>query len=277
MQVTAALQKSTLAAALALATLSTSVSANQIEDKPSAAAIVADAAIARPAYIILSQAGALIYGATLPLTLLTGSADAVAETLVVTPLQQGFLRCLGCRKINTEVSRMEEGDGKTIQHFVQLNAGYNMFKDKSLDEDANSAGGGFAVGTHFRLSDTSRFDVMLGARYLGKPDYDDAGFEDQVLSYQITSRFGRAIGDGVDIMGKLGVHRWQADWDVESPEEGESDSGSASGNGFLYGLGLDFRLSDSMRAGIEYTRYNLDDGKYEVELDTIDLTAAIMF
>lgn len=273
MQVTAALQKSTLAAALALATLSTSVSANQIEDKPSAAAIVADAAIARPAYIILSQAGALVYGATLPLTLLTGSADAVAETLVVTPLQQGFLRCLGCRKIETEVSRMEEGDGKTIQHFVQLNAGYNMFKDKSLDEIDNSFGAGVALGTHFLLSDTSRFDVMLGARYLGAPEYEDFDVEDQVLSYQITSRFGRAISDGIDIMGKLGLHQWQANW--ENTNTGAD--GSAGGNGIFYGIGLDFRMNDKMRSGVEYTHYTLEDGGYEVDVDTIDFTVALMF
>ena len=80
MQVMAALRKSgTLAAAMTLATLSTSVSANQIEETPSAGAIVADAAFARPMYIILSQAGALVYGATLPLTLLTNSADEVAK------------------------------------------------------------------------------------------------------------------------------------------------------------------------------------------------------
>ena len=122
---------------------------------------------------------------------------------------------------------MEEGDGKTIQHFVQLNAGYNMFKDNSddVDESASSFGGGLAVGTHFRLSDTSRFDVMLGARYLGKPEYDDADIQDTVLSYQITSRFGREIFDGVDIMGKLGLHKWQANW-----ENTESGADGSSGN-----------------------------------------------
>lgn len=274
MQVMAALRKSgTLAAALTLATLSTSVSANQIEETPSAGAIVADAAFARPMYIILSQAGALVYGATLPLTLLTNSADEVAEALVVTPLQQGFLRCLGCRKINTEVSRMEEGNGKTIQHFVQLNAGYNMFNDKSLDESDGAVGGGLAIGTHFRLSDTSRFDVMLGARYLGTPKYEDFNLEDQVLSYQITSRFGREIFDGVDIMGKLGLHKWQANW--ENTESGAD--GSSGSNGLLYGLGFDFRMSDAMRTGIEYTRYTLEDGGYEVDVDTIDFTASLMF
>lgn len=284
MQVTAAIRQSTLAAALALTTLSTPVSANQIEETPSAGAIVADAAIARPLYIILSQAGALVYGATLPLTLLTDSADDVAEAIVVTPLQQGFLRCLGCRKINTEVSRMEEGDGKIIRHFVQVNLGYSLFSDDTLEEDdsAGAIGGGVAIGTNFRLSDTSRFDVLLGVRHLGAPEFDDAGYEDKILSYQITSRFGREIFNGVDIVGKLGMHRWQASWkDVDYTAAdiaaGRPKDGSPNGIGLLYGLGLDFRLSDSVRTGVEYTRHTLEKSAYEVSIDSIDFTASMMF
>ena len=45
----------------------------------------------------------------------------------------------------------------------------------------------------------------------------------------------------------------------------------------LYGLGFDFRMSDAMRTGIEYTRYTLEDGGYEVDVDTIDFTASLMF
>ena len=263
-----------LAVATALLGASTFASAERIEESPSAGAMVADAVIARPLYFVLSQAGALVYGATLPFTLMGGNADDAAETLVVTPLQAAFVRCLGCGKIDNQVSELREGEGKRIRHFAMLNAGMTMLDTES--EDTTGAGFGLYLGTHFELTDKSRFDVMLGAKRIGdiEVEADAATFTDTMTSYQLVSRFGREVFWDLDLMFKLGVHHWSVTREVDGGAEA-----SASGNDFLWGVGLDTDLGDSFRLGLDYTSYGMDDADkgYDANVDTVDLNLSYMF
>ena len=98
------LKSATIAAISVLLFSATPAMAETIEDSPSAGAMVADAIFVRPLYFALSQAGAAIYTATLPFTLLGSNADQAAETLVITPLQGAFVRCLGCGKSKTKLA-----------------------------------------------------------------------------------------------------------------------------------------------------------------------------
>lgn len=275
MQPMAALRKPVnIAVATALLGLSSVASAERIEETPSAGAMVADAVIARPLYFVLSQAGALVYGATLPFTLLGGNADQAAEALVITPLQGAFVRCLGCGKVDNQVTELNEGEGKRIRHFVMLSAGYG---DVDFDgENGGGAGYGLYLGTHFNLTDKSRFDVMLGAKTLRDIEIGDGAnkFDSTMTSYQIVSRFGREIFWDLDLMFKLGLHHWKGEWDFAA-----GSSGDTTGNDFLWGVGLDTELGDSFRLGLDYTRYNLEnsDDNYDASVDTYDLNISYMF
>ncbi len=279
MQLMAALRNPVnIVVATLLIGLSSVSSAETIEESPGAGAMVADAVFARPLYFVLSQAGALIYGATLPFTLLGGNADEAAETFVVTPLQAAFVRCLGCGKIPNEVKEVKEGEGKTIRHFVMLNGGLSMMD--SEDESSDGAGYGLYMGTHFELADHSRFDVMLGAKKLAADlDYDvgTATYTDDVMSYQIVSRFGKEIFWDLDLMFKLGLHSWSTDREVENG--GVTTSGSTSGVDFLWGVGLDTDLGESFRLGLDYTSYSLEnsDDDYDADIGTVDLNLSYMF
>ena len=265
--------------ASALIGLSSMSAAETIEETPGAGAMVADALFARPLYFVLSQAGALIYGATLPFTLLGGNADEAAETFVVTPLQAAFVRCLGCGKIPNEVSEVKEGEGKSIRHFVMLNGGLSMMDAEG--ENSDGAGYGLYMGTHFELADHSRFDVMLGVKQLAADiDYDiddTTTYTDDVLSYQIVTRFGKEIFTNTDLMFKLGLHRWSVDRDVEV--SGVTASGSTDGIDFLWGVGLDTDLGDSFRLGLDYTSYSMDnsDDDYDADIATVDLSLSYLF
>lgn len=252
--------------------------AERVEETPSAGAMVADAVVARPLYFALSQAGSVIYAATLPFTLLGQNADQAAEALVVAPLQGAFLRCLGCGKIDSQVDTLSTTDGsKRINHFFTLNGGLSVLD--SADENTNTAGYGVFLGTHFALSDTSRFDVALGAKMLADTDVEDDNdnklFSEEIRSYQLFSRFGRDLG-AVDLMFKLGGHYWQADVEAIAPGSG---SGKASGIGLLYGVGLDAWLSDNVRLGLDYTRYNMKKSSkdYESKIHAADLNLSFMF
>lgn len=276
MQPMANMWKTLASVATVIALLAPNAQAETLEDSPSAGAMVADAIVARPLYFALSQIGAAVYAVTLPFTLMGGNADQAAETLVVTPLQGAFVRCLGCGKIDSQVSTLSEVDGsKRIRHFVTLNAGMS-FLDSDIDK-AEGPSAGLFIGTHFALSDASRFDVLLGVKHLGDIEMKSATdtINDKTLSYQIVSRFGRDLGP-FDLMFKLGGHYWDTERTAKLNTVAE---GNTDGFGFLYGAGVDFWAGDSVRIGLEYTRYSLKNSgdDYKSGIDSADLNFSFLF
>ena len=68
-----------------------------VDEKPHAGVMVGDLLVARPIGIVMTVAGTAAFIVSLPFTLLAGSANEAAETLMVGPAQTTFMRCLGCR------------------------------------------------------------------------------------------------------------------------------------------------------------------------------------
>lgn len=259
----ATLWKSIACAGMAAALVAPSVQAEPINESPSAGAMIADAVVARPLYFALSQAGAAVYTVTLPFTLLGGNADQAAETLVVTPLQGAFVRCLGCGKIESQVGNLSEHDDtKRIRHFVSLNNGMSFLKSGAGNDEAINYG--LSIGTHFALNDASRFDVLFGVKNLGS--VEDATNSGNLLSYQISSRFGRHLGP-FDLMFKLGVHYWDTN-DVALGSVAKSDFS------YLYGVGVDLWASEHIRFSLDYTNYDL---KENARIDSAELNLGLMF
>lgn len=58
---------------------------------------VLDAVIARPFGLVATGAGAVVWGVSLPFSLLGGNAGEAADALVGGPGRETFVRCLGCR------------------------------------------------------------------------------------------------------------------------------------------------------------------------------------
>ncbi|MGB1091713.1 MAG: hypothetical protein ACPGYX_06290 [Oceanobacter sp.] len=250
-----------IALALALVTTSVASYSEVIEDKPSVGAMMADAILVRPVYFVLSQIGALAYTVTLPFTLLGGNTDEAAETMVVTPLQATFVRCLGCGSIPTQVDGLERGFGKEITHFVELQSGMSHMAMPGASADAMPIG--LNVGTHFELIGGSRFDVMLGAAQLGEFDYTDSvgKVSDGLMSYQIVTRFGREVFTRTSLMLKFGLNNWS----VTREDKTSGAKATIDGYGYLYGAGVDVKLTNYLHSGLEFTRYKLDSNKYGYE------------
>ena len=272
--------KKPLQVSVAAALLLTSgfATAETVEEKPSAGAMVVDAVVVRPLYFALSQAGALFYGATLPFTLLGGNSEEAAEVLVVTPLQGAFSRCLGCGRIDNQVGDIEEGEGKEIRNFAMLTAGVAAFEQTDRSDNGKPTGtaptGGVYLGTHFSLSDESRFDVLVGYRHFGKGTLKDDPIEYDVASgrsIQIASRFGKQVFGGIDVMGKLGFHSWSMNLEDNTSKE------SFSGTGFFGGLAFEKFISDDVRVGLDYTYYPIEDDEFTANVQTADLNLSYMF
>lgn len=66
------------------------------EDGPRWENMVADAVIARPFGLAATVGGSAIFVVTLPFTALGGNVKQAADTLVVGPARETFVRCLGC-------------------------------------------------------------------------------------------------------------------------------------------------------------------------------------
>ena len=70
--------------------------------EPSGEAIIADILVLRPVGFVATLFGSVLYVISLPVSLPTGSADAVAQKLVVAPARYTFVRPLGVPEPGTD-------------------------------------------------------------------------------------------------------------------------------------------------------------------------------
>ena len=88
--------------ALALVLMAASLSAVALDDyedrvAPSGGAMILDAVVARPLLAVATVAGTGVFLVSLPFTALGGNVDEAATTLIRTPAEAAFRRCLGCK------------------------------------------------------------------------------------------------------------------------------------------------------------------------------------
>lgn len=69
----------------------------ETEDEPRFFRMIGDLIIGRPLLLAATGLGTGIFLASLPFSLLGGNVKEAANTLVVGPARQTFVRCLGCR------------------------------------------------------------------------------------------------------------------------------------------------------------------------------------
>ena len=91
-------------AGIAMAAASTSFAASSgtaryssLESGPRWEDQAMDAVLARPIGIVGTGVGMVVWGVSLPFSLLGGNAGEAADTLVGGPARETFVRCLGCR------------------------------------------------------------------------------------------------------------------------------------------------------------------------------------
>lgn len=66
-------------------------------NEPSELAMAGDLIIARPVGAVITTLGAAAFVLTLPFSALGGNVKQAAQTLVVKPARETFVRCLGCK------------------------------------------------------------------------------------------------------------------------------------------------------------------------------------
>lgn len=77
------------------------------EDRVSGSSMALDALIARPLLVGATLGGAAMFVVTAPFSLVGGTTGSTWRSLVVTPADAAFLRCLGCTPVQDERVRAE--------------------------------------------------------------------------------------------------------------------------------------------------------------------------
>lgn len=72
--------------------------AEVMKEEPTALAMVTDVVLVRPAMLAITAVGSVFFLVGLPFSLLGGNVGQTADTLVVQPAANTFVRCLGCTK-----------------------------------------------------------------------------------------------------------------------------------------------------------------------------------
>ncbi|WOJ97502.1 hypothetical protein R0137_02770 [Congregibacter brevis] len=70
---------------------------SSIDEKPNGFAMAGDLVVARPIGLVMTAVGGAAFIVSLPFTALAGSVSESAESLVLGPAKETFVRCLGCR------------------------------------------------------------------------------------------------------------------------------------------------------------------------------------
>lgn len=86
-----------------------------VDENPHWFAMVGDFFVARPLGLVLTAGGTALWLVSLPFTLMAGNAGDTAETLILGPGEQTFVRCLGCRQSGYTYSDMEQKERRQAQ------------------------------------------------------------------------------------------------------------------------------------------------------------------
>lgn len=97
-------------------------SAEVVQEPPSAMAMMGDALFVRPLLLIATAAGTVTFVFTLPFSALGGNTKEAASTLIGTPAEALFLRCLGCTEQEDEARDIDAAQKKKEQQAVDAAA-----------------------------------------------------------------------------------------------------------------------------------------------------------
>lgn len=89
-----------------------------VEEDPNGFAMLGDLVVARPIGLVLTVGGAALWLVSLPFSLLAGNAGQAADTLILGPGEQTFMRCLGCRQsgyTNKDIEQHEQREAALTQ------------------------------------------------------------------------------------------------------------------------------------------------------------------
>lgn len=79
-----------------------------VDENPHWFAMVGDFFVARPLGVVMTAGGAALWLVSLPFTLMAGNAGDTANTLILGPGEQTFVRCLGCRQSGYTFSDIDQ-------------------------------------------------------------------------------------------------------------------------------------------------------------------------
>ena len=276
--------------------------AAEIDDSPSAGAMMADLLIARPLLLTGTVLGTAVYVVSLPFTLLGGNASEAGEALVLEPMEATFARCLGCtgsdhnnESIKTTTVAGPPSDVDLSQSVVSTEESFPIYRpEKERIKPFLKAG--YQAGTYFGESDSSTsgfllafgstvvdgdigyLDIELSYADYGNDEFlrSDPGEPRSTITHNLTSvaagvNAGIHLGSRGYLYGKVGYSSWtlrdeQEDTDPNDPFTSKEKE---EGNDFYYGAGIGIDLTQKINLNVEYVVHPIS----ELQEDDNNVTA----
>ena len=151
-----------------------------------------------------------------------------------------------------------------------INLGYKISDNLSIEGGYTDLGEASLSNTN-AVSGTGTFNgsALTVTNLIGKLAAEAKG-------YTLGMAMDFPINDKVNVVGRAGFFMWEADgtasitggsFTYQGTTYGTGSSwnlGSRDGSDLYVGIGASYKFSDALRAGVNFTRYNLDD----TEVDT---------
>lgn len=163
--------------------------------------------------------------------------------------------------------------------------GNNQLEDGDIDQEESDTAFKIFVGYKF----TDNIAIELMGMDLGSPEFEEELVDlHGTFSYssQAVALSGIAIwpvSDIVDIYGKLGVFRWNTDFDytVSNGVESLKISDDDAGFDFNFGVGVGFNIGEGLSLTLEYESfdytYEISDLDYEFGLDNSVISVGLKY
>ncbi|UCH38768.1 MAG: outer membrane beta-barrel protein, partial [Gammaproteobacteria bacterium] len=103
-------------------------------------------------------------------------------------------------------------------------------------------------------------------------EFDAEGFRDtgvEIIGLEAAVMGIALPGEDVEIFGRLGLYLWDAEFEMLGEDAGDDDDTSLS-----FGIGANFRITESISGRIGYTRY---DDISDEDVDTLTLGTVAYF
>lgn len=147
--------------------------------------------------------------------------------------------------------------------YFSINIGEGNVDASGFDESVVSS-----VFLGNRLTENSA--VEFGYTNLG--EFDAEGFRDtgvEIIGLEAAVMGIALPGEDVEIFGRLGLYLWDAEFEMLGEDAGDDDDTSLS-----FGIGANFRITESISGRIGYTRY---DDISDEDVDTLTLGTVAYF
>ena len=156
--------------------------------------------------------------------------------------------------------------------FSEFYVGGNIGK---ADQENTGDSTSWEIKTGYRFNDyvaVEGFYLDLGSTEISGPDFN---LENEISGVGVSVLGLYPINEQFEVYGKLGIYSWDGSSSITTDVVSGFDLGDESGEDFIYGVGVAWKLSDMVKLNLGYDAVSFGD--YELDTDIYSIGATVSF